>query len=217
MKKKNLSKVINLLKQGKLISLISDAGTPGISDPGALLVKKCVKENIKVFPLPGPSAVTTAVSISGFSEKYYFYGFFPEKDKILKKDFQVMSKLDSSLVFFCSPKKINRFIPVIKSYFTDREILICREMSKFYEEYSRCLVNELNTFDKEIKGELTIVISGKKETKKDSHLLDESDKRNIKNMINKLSVKEIVDVISKSKEISKKEIYNYCLKLKNEK
>ena len=215
--KKNLSKIIELLKNGKLISLISDAGTPGISDPGSILVKKCVKENIKVFPLPGPSAVTAAVSVSGFSEKYFFYGFFPEKDKILKKDLKIISELDSSIVFFCSPKKINKFVPIMKNYFFDREILICREISKFYEEYLRCSVNELNTFKKDVKGELTIVISERKKSEKNIHLLDESDKRNIRNMIKKLSVKEIVNFISQNKEIPKKEIYNYCLKLKNEK
>ena len=215
--KKNLSKIIELLKNGKLISLISDAGTPGISDPGSILVKKCVKENIKVFPLPGPSAVTAAVSVSGFSEKYFFYGFFPEKDKILKKDLKIISELDSSIVFFCSPKKINKFVPIMKNYFFNREILICREISKFYEEYLRCSVNELNTFKKDVKGELTIVISERKKSEKNIHLLNESDKRNIKNMIEKLSVKEIVSFISQNKEIPKKEIYNYCLKLKNEK
>ncbi len=215
--KKNLSKIIELLKNGKLISLISDAGTPGISDPGSILVKKCVKENIKVFPLPGPSAVTAAVSVSGFSEKYFFYGFFPEKDKILKKDLKIISELDSSIVFFCSPKKINKFVPIMKNYFFNREILICREISKFYEEYLRCSVNELNTFKKDVKGELTIVISERKKSEKNIHLLNESDKRNIKNMIEKLSIKEIVSFISQNKEIPKKEIYNYCLKLKNEK
>ena len=103
--KKNLSKIISLLKEGHSISLISDAGTPGISDPGSVLVKECIKENIEVIPLPGPSAVSTAVSISGFCEKYLFYGFFPEKDKVLKEDLNVLSNLNICLVFFVSPKK----------------------------------------------------------------------------------------------------------------
>ena len=81
---KNLSKIINILKDSKIIALVSDAGTPGVSDPGAILVNECIKENIDITPLPGPSAVTTAVSASGFSEKYFFYGFFPEKEKNIK-------------------------------------------------------------------------------------------------------------------------------------
>ena len=85
--KKNLLKVLNLLKKGTIISLISDAGTPGVSDPGSILVNECIKNRIDIFPLPGPSSVTSALSISGFSEKFFFYGFFPEKKKILNDDF----------------------------------------------------------------------------------------------------------------------------------
>ena len=215
--KKNLYKVIELLKNEKIISLISDAGTPGISDPGALLVKECFKENINVTPLPGPSAVTAAMSISGFSDKYYFYGFFPEKNKVLKKDLKILSELNSSIVFFISPKKINKFIPIIKSNFLEREILICREISKLYEEYLKYNIAELELFKKEPKGELTIVISEKKTNKKNFHFLTESDKLSINKMIDKLSVKEIVSLISQNNKISKKDIYNYCLELKNEK
>ena len=214
---KNLSKIIDLLKNGKLISLVSDAGTPGISDPGAVLIKRCIKENIDVFPLPGPSAVTTAISASGFSDKYFFYGFLPEKNKTLIEDLKFLSELKSSIVIFCSSRKINKFIPSMKNYFFDREILICREISKFYEEYIRCDVRELDLSKKVIKGELTIVISEKKNDKKNSHILSESDKRLIKGMINNFGIKEISNLISQNKNISKKEIYNYCLKLKNEK
>ena len=214
---KNLTKIINILKNEQIVSLISDAGTPGISDPGAVLVNECIKKNIDIIPMPGPSAVTAAVSISGFSEKYFFYGFFPEKNKVIKDNFDILSTINSSIVFFISPKKINKYIPVIKKNFSNREILICREMSKFYEEYSRCKINELNLFEKEPKGELTIVISEKKIDKKVLHILSESDKNNINKMINKLSIKEITSLISQSSKVSKKEIYNYCLKLKNEK
>ena len=215
--KRNLTYVIDLLKKNHLISLISDAGTPAISDPGTVLVKECVKENINIFPLPGPSSVTSAVSISGFSEKYFFYGFFPEKEKTLKEDFEILSNLDSSIVFFISPKKINKIIPSIKTNFSGRNILICREMSKFYEEYIRCKVDELKIFDKDPKGEITIVISEKEHIKKTDSFLRESDKRNINKMIDKLSIKEITDLISQNNKVSKKIIYNYCLKLKNEK
>jgi len=214
---KNLSNIINLLKDKKIISLISDAGTPGISDPGAVLINECINQNIDIIPLPGPSAVSTAISVSGFSEKYLFYGFFPEKEKIRKNNLMSLSDLDCCLVFFVSPKKINKMIPHIKNYFVDRKILICREISKFYEEYIRCTTDELSLFEKEPKGELTIVISEKKTIKKASLFLSESDKRNIKKMINKLSTKEITDLISQISKVPKKEIYEYCIKLKNEK
>ncbi len=215
--KKNLPKIINLLKNGHLISLISDAGTPGISDPGSVLINECIKENIKIIPLPGPSAVSTAVSVSGFSEKYLFYGFFPEKEKIIEKDLNLLSSLEISIVFFISPKKMNRVIPIIKKFFFGRNILICREISKYYEEYQRCEINNLKIFKEELKGELTIVISEKKMNKRSSLILKESDKININKMINKLSIKEITNLINQNTGVSKKEIYNYCLKLKNEK
>ena len=214
--KKNLPKILKLLKEDKLISLISDAGTPGISDPGSILVRECIKEKVDIFPLPGPSAVTAAVSISGFSEKYFFYGFFPEKLKNLKQDLKILSELDSSIVFFISAKKINKIIPYLKDNFMNRNILICREISKIYEEYLRYNINDLKMFNNLPKGELTIVISEKKIDKKISHFLSESDKKNIHKMINKLSVKEIVSLISNNNKISKKKIYNYCLKIKNE-
>ena len=214
---KNLSKIVNLLKENKIISLISDAGTPSISDPGAILINECLRQNIDIIPLPGPSAVTTAVSVSGFKEKYLFYGFFPEKEKMIKEELEKLSKLNLSLVFFVSPKKINKIIPHLKNYFKNRKILICREISKYYEEFIRFDLEELQTFKKEPKGEITIVISEKKIDKKTSQILSESDKRNIKIMINKLSTKEITDIISQNSEISKKDIYDYCLKLKDEK
>ena len=214
--KKNLTQIINYLKDNKIISLISDAGTPGISDPGAILVRECAEERINIFPLPGPSAVSTAISVSGFSEKYFFYGFFPTKLKDVKNDLKFLSQMDSCIVFFISPKKINKAIPFIKNNFSDRDILICREMTKFYEEYLRYKVNDLKLFNETLKGELTIVISEKKKIKKDSLLLSESDKSNIKKMIKKLSIKEIVNLISQNSSVPKKKIYNFCLKIKNE-
>mgnify|MGYP005681187349 FL=1 len=215
--KRNVVKSIKLINQGSLISLISDAGTPGISDPGSILVNECIKNNINIIPIPGASAVISAVSISGFSEKFFFYGFFPEKDKILKEDLENLSKLNSSIVFFISPKKINKNIPLIKKNFIGRKILICREMTKFYEEYKRSKVEDLEPLKSNLKGELTIVISEKIHDKKASQTLDESDKRLIKAMINKLSIKEITDLIIRKNDISKKIIYDYCLKIKDEK
>jgi len=99
---KNLDKIIDHLKSGKIISLISDAGTPSISDPGAKLVNECVRNNIKITPIPGPSAVATAVSISGFSEKFVFLGFLPEKKGALLNIFDKISKFDETFVFFIS-------------------------------------------------------------------------------------------------------------------
>ena len=121
-----------------------------------------------------------------------------------------------SLVFFISPRKINKIIPDLKNYFSGRKIVFCREISKLYEEFIRKNIDDLELFNNEPKGELTVVISEKKIDKKASQKLSESDMNVIKKMINKLSVKEITDFINQNRDVPKKEIYNYCLKLKNE-
>ena len=215
--KKNLNKILGLLKDGFIISLISDAGTPTISDPGSILVNECIKNDIDVLPIPGPSSVTAAMSISGFSEKFFFYGFFPEKKKILEEDLKNLSDLDACLVFFISSKKINRIIPFLKKNFSGRKILICREMTKYYEEFIRSEIDKIDSLNLNLKGELTLIVSELKKSKKTSQTLGESDKKIINKMINKLTIKEIVKLINKDKKISNKDIYNYCLKLKNEK
>ena len=215
--KKNLSKIIDILKLDCVVALISDAGTPSVSDPGAILINECHSKKIDIFPIPGASAVSAAVSISGFNEKYFFYGFFPEKNSKLKDNFEKLSNLDSCIVFFISPRKFNKSVKKIKHYFSGRKILICREMTKFYEEYIRTNIDDLEPFKADPKGELTIVISEKQNEKNTSIFLKESDKKMIKKMIKKLSIKDITDLISQNTNVSKKEIYNYCLKLKNEK
>ena len=208
---KNLNKIIEILKLEKIVSLISDAGTPAVSDPGRILINECVKNKIRIYPIPGSSAVSAAVSISGFSEKYFFYGFFPNKKKDLLNDLKDLSNINGSVVFFISPNKINDSIEYLKSFFSGRKILICREMTKFFEEYIRVDVDDLKPFQKIPKGELTLVIS---ENNNHSISLSELDKKKIKKMIQNSSVKDIVDLITKEKKISKKEVYNYCLSIK---
>ncbi len=215
--KKNLKKIIYLLNSYKVLSLISDAGTPTISDPGKILIEECIKNNISVFPVPGPSSVLASISISGFSDKYYFHGFLPEKKSAINKDFKKLSKLNCSIIFFISAKKINKIIYLIKKYFKKRNIVICREITKYYEEYFRSSVESLEEFKNILKGEITIVLSDKNEDQNNLNLLTESDKKKIKKLITKSSIKDIINAINEKKNVSKKEIYNYCLSLKNEK
>ena len=184
--KKNIDKIVNILRSNKIVSMISDAGTPTISDPGRILIENCINKKIDIFPIPGPSAVLSAISVSGFSDKHYFYGFLPEKKSALDKDFNILSKLDCSIVFFVSAKKINRAIYHFKKYFFDRDILVCKEISKYYEEYFRNSVKNLNEFQKNLKGEITVVISEKKYLKQDTKKLTESDKKKNKNFNKKI-------------------------------
>ena len=208
---KNLNKIIEILKSEKIVSLVSDAGTPSISDPGRIIINECIKNKINIYPVPGPSAVSTAVSISGFSEKYFFYGFFPNKKKDLNNDLKSLSNIKGSIVFFISPNKINDSIEHLKTFFSGRKILIGREMTKFFEEYIRTDIDDLKPFHKTPKGELTLVIS---ENINNLITFSDTDKKKIKKMIKNSSVKDIVNLITEGKEISKKEVYNYCLSIK---
>ena len=213
--KKLTPSIIELIEKGEKISLISDAGTPILSDPGLILLKECIKKKIKTFPIPGVSAVTTAMTMSGFDEKYFFYGFFPEKNKDIEDTFDKLSELGSAIVFFISAKKFKKKIPILKKYFSDRSIVLCKEITKLYEEYIRLNVNELDNLSLELRGEITMVLSPKKSIFEKS--LNEKDKKKIKKLIKNYSIKDIVEIINKNKKISKKEIYDFCLTIKNEK
>ena len=213
---KNLEKVLELLKNRKVISLISDAGTPAVSDPGRILIKECVKNGIDIFPIPGASAVSTAISISGFSDNFYFCGFLPEKQNQVKKLFKDLSLLNGSIVFFISPNKLNKKINEIKEFFLNRDILICREITKYHEEYIRTPIKELSNLNFSRKGEITVVISEQKKENLSFKELEESDKKKIKKLIKIMSIKDIVKKVSEDRDISKKLIYKYCLEIKNE-
>ncbi len=213
---KNLEKVIEILNNNKIVSLVSDAGTPAVSDPGRVLVKECVKNKINIFPIPGASAVSSAISISGFSDNYYFCGFLPEKQNQVKKLFKNLSLFESSIIFFISPNKLQKRIDDVKEFFFNRDILICREITKYHEEYIRTSVKELENVNFSRKGEITVVISEIKKEKLSFIELEESDKKKINKLIKVMSIKDIVKKVSKDREISKKLIYNYCLKTKNE-
>ena len=213
---KNLKKIISYLENNKIISIISDAGTPCISDPGKILINECVKRNINIFSIPGPSSVVSAISISGFSDKFIFYGFFPEKEKDMKNDFEALSRLNFTIVIFISAQKFKKKSHSLIKYFPDRKLLICKELTKMYEQHFRMNVSEIGNFNNELKGEITLVISQKIETESENYLSD-MDKKRIRKLIKNLSIKDIVSKIKKNKDISRKEIYNYCLKIKNEK
>ena len=214
--KKNLKKIVDILNEGKIVSLISDAGTPSISDPGRILIKQCIQNNLSVIPIPGPSAVSASMSISGFSDKFYFHGFLSDKKNLIKKEFRMFLKLECSIVFFISAKKLSKKFGLLKEYFPEREILICREITKIHEHFYRGKISEIENFQFNPKGEVTVIISEKYNDNK-KEILDESDKIKIKKLILNTSVKDIVRIISQQKNISKSKIYNYCLQIKNEK
>ncbi len=214
--KKLLPFAINSILGGEKISLISDAGTPILSDPGLLLLRECVKKNIKIFPIPGVSAITTAASVSGFDEKYFFYGFLPKKEKEIEKELDILKNYNFSIVFFVPSIKINYYIRLFKKYFGNRDILIAKEMTKIHEAYYRKNLNDFDSFKSKIKGELTVVLSniGKKDRLKDNNIDKKNLKLEISKYLKRYSLRDVVNLISQKNKLPKKEIYNLCLKIK---
>ena len=212
--KKVSNKVIDSIKKDKIVSLISDAGTPTVSDPGMILVNKCIDENLDVHPIPGSSAVTSAFSVSGFRDQYLFYGFLTKEEKKLEITLNKLSNLDYSIVFFIPASKINFYISKFKKYFLGRKIVIAKEMTKIHEEFIRGNVESIKNLAEPLKGELTVILSDiikKNNIKKEIH---ESVKMEIEKMLKKYTHKDVVEFVSKKENLPKKMIYNYCLKLK---
>ena len=213
--KKQVLNVIEHFNQGKILSIISDAGTPLLSDPGRLLLNECLKKGIKIVSIPGVSSITAAMSVSGFNDKFLFYGFLPKKEKELDKVLSSLAFYTCSQVFFIPALKINFYIKKIKNYFLGRKILIAKELTKFYEEIYREEVKNLKPFKNPLKGEITLVISEKNAE------YDTFDKVKIinkaKKFLKKYSLKDTVDLIIETEKVNKKKIYQLCLKIKNEK
>ncbi len=212
--KKVVNKVIDFIKKDKVISLISDAGTPTISDPGYILVNKCIDEGLSIHPIPGASAFTAALSVSGFSDQCLFYGFLTKKEKQLDKILKNLCNIDYSIVFFVPASKINFYVLKFKEYFFNRKILIAKEMTKIHESFINKKIELVETLPETPNGEFTVILSEKikeKNLKKEVH---ESVKIEIKKMLKKYSLKDVVEFISKKENLPKKLVYNSCLKIK---
>ena len=213
--KKNIRSIIQLISSGKIVSLISDAGTPVISDPGLILIKECLKQNINIFPIPGASAVTTAMSLSAFDDKYIFYGFLPKKNKELEKTCSQLKNLDFALIFFIPAIKINFYINYFKKFFLERSIFIAREMTKIHETFYRADLKSLENFKKALKGEITVILSKKKSNNSEQIVLDnEVLNKELSKYLKRYSLKDVVKLVSERNNLPKKLIYDLCLKLK---
>ena len=208
------TKIVDSIKENKVISLISDAGTPAISDPGMILVNKCIEANLIVHPVPGSSAVTSAVCVSGFRDQYLFYGFLTKKEKELENVLKSLYNIDYSIVFFIPASKINFYISQFKKYFLDRKIVIAKEMTKIHEQFIRDKVGTIMSLSDKLKGELTVVLSEKIKGKNVKKEINESIRIEVKKMLKKYSHKDVVEFISKKENLPKKLIYNFCLTLK---
>ncbi len=207
-------KLIKLLEDGKDIALVSDAGTPNISDPGIGILREAYKKNIEVIPIPGPSSLCVAISISPFTGEYTFTSFLPKGNK--KKEF-LSEKLQKkeNLIFMESPKRVRHTLKIISEISPDREILCLRELTKIYEEIILSSSKKLfELFDKRnnIKGEFIFVVKGKEEDKEKK--LSHKKLFEKYNLLKKegFSHSESVKIISLIMDIKKNELYKLLLK-----
>ena len=162
-------------------------------------------------------SVSAGISISGFSDRYLFLGFLPEKRKDLNLNLEKASSYGCTIVFFISPNKLYKIINDLKLHFPKRDILICREITKFHEEYIRITSDKLDSLRISKKGEVTVIISEDKNIQKKLIELEESDKKEIKKLLKTKTIKNVVKLICSKKNFQKKVIYNYCLEIKNDK
>ena len=213
--KKQTSNIIKYFKEGKILSLLSDAGTPLLSDPGRVLVNRCIENDIRIVPIPGASSITSAMSASGFKDQFLFYGFLPKTENELEKVLASVSQNSFSQIFFIPSLKVNFYLKIFKKYFSGRKLLIAKELTKIHETLYRESIDDVKLFKNPVKGELTLVISEQDIKKK---VLDKEKIVNkIKKYLKKYSLKDTVDLILETEKINKNEIYKLCLSVKNEK
>jgi 16S rRNA (cytidine1402-2'-O)-methyltransferase len=171
LKKKDF--ILSKLKQGDRIALVSDAGTPGISDPGFRLTQLAIENQIPVVPIPGPSAVIAALSVSGLpTDAFLFKGFLPHKMKKRRDLLKELEDVRETLIFYESPHRISETLRDIYEVLGDREIVLTRELTKIYEEVLRGKVSDIQSQigERKLKGEITLVISGKTRKKTDGKI-----------------------------------------------
>jgi 16S rRNA (cytidine1402-2'-O)-methyltransferase len=213
--KKKVLNIIEYINQGKILSLISDAGTPLLSDPGRILVNQCIENKIEIVSIPGVSSITAAMSVTGFKDQFLFYGFLPKTENELEKILSGLSKYSFSQIFFIPAIKINFYLKSFKKYFSGRKILIAKELTKIHETLFRENIDDVKTFNNRLKGELTVIVSEKSVEK---NFIDKDKIVNkAKKYLKKYSLKDTVDLILETEKTTKKEIYKLCLQIKNEK
>ncbi len=196
-------RIIDDLKCKKIISLVSDAGTPTLSDPGKNLISKCHDQGIKVIPVPGASAILSAVSVSGFADNFYFCGFFPKKRNEIENFLSKIKLIKATLVFFMPARDLEKNSDYLAKFFPKSNFLIAREMTKVHETYIRdTMANIKKYIQNNLKGEMTIVVDNLIDIESDINV----DKE-IGLLIGRMSSKNIAEYLSKKLEISKKIIY----------
>ena len=202
--------IIEKIKEGKNIALVSDAGTPAISDPGEEIVKKAIEEDIRVIPIPGACALITGLIASGIStEKFSFLGFLSLNKKLRKEQLEKIKAKTETVILYEAPHKIQNTIEDLYKILGNREVVLCRELTKIHEEYARGDLS--NVLDKigNIKGEFVIIIKGNKELKAEENFFDNMSLEEHFDFYKNQGIekKEIIKLIAKDKNVAKNEIY----------
>ena len=207
--------IINKLQEGQNVALVSDAGTPGISDPGSILVQNAVAENIRVEPIPGPSSLTAALSVAGIHDNtFVFIGFAPSRKKQRQDLLLSLSQEKKHMVFFEAPHRLQSFLQDCFTILGDRKLLWCRELTKMHEELTRDNIGSIlsSLEDKKTKGESVLIISGAEDE-------PEISETKIKELLmayeksGKLSLKDAVQMITKEHNLSRSVVYRLALKI----
>ena len=208
--------LIEKLKDGKNIAVVSDAGTPGISDPGEVIAKRAIEENIEVIPIPGACAAINALIASGLNTKeFVFFGFLPLNKKLRKEKLEEIKNENKTIIIYEAPHKIKDSLNDLKNVVGDRKIVLARELTKIHEEFIRGNIDEIIEKSENLKGEMILLIEGNNEINNENILNNLSLEEHY-NVYEKqgLDKKEIIKKIAKDRGVNKNEIYQYFLRNK---
>jgi len=207
--------LINKILDGKKIALVSDAGTPGISDPGEEIVQNCIKNNIEIIPIPGACAFVNALICSGLNTReFIFIGFLPVNNKNKKEKLEELKNENKTLILYEAPHKLKNTLENILEIFGNRKIVLAREITKIHEEFIRGTIQEILQQNQDFKGEFVILIEGtQKKNEEIEYLNNLSLEEHYEYYSNKkLDKKEIIKKIAKDRKTNKNEIYKYFMK-----
>mgnify|MGYP004653858001 FL=1 len=206
--------LIEKLRNGENIALVSDAGTPGICDPGEEVIKKAIEDNIEVIPIPGACAMINALIVSGISTKEFeFLGFLPLNKKLRRQKLKEIENSSKTIIIYEAPHKMKTTLGDLKEILKDRKIVLARELTKIHEEFIRKSIDELLSEIDTIKGEMIVIIEGNKIDTEESKNFDEISLEDHYKLYEEkgLNKKEIIKQIAKDRNVNKNEIYMYFL------
>ena len=201
--------IIEKLEEGQSIALVSDAGTPGICDPGEVVIKTCIEKGIQVIPVPGPCAFVNALICSGIDTKeFYFLGFLPLNKNNRKQKLEEIKNSNKTVILYEAPHKLKETLKDLKEINEERKIVLARELTKIHEEFIRKNIDELIEIAESLKGEVVLIIEGGETKKEENRLLNLSVEEHYKYYENLgLDKKEIIKKIAKDRNVNKNEIY----------